>query len=272
MTTYQENPYYFVDSPLNQPNDDEAWWIAPDYAQPAADPMAAVQQRMMMILAAAVLFIVAFGFWAVRSTNIGPATASSEVAAQLEAGAPEAAAPEESVAEQVVVPAAPTGGIAPLFTPEIQHWAPQIVAWAGAVGIDPNMAATVMQIESCGDPNAVSSAGAQGLFQVMPFHFDPGEAMQDPDINARRGMAYLALGMQQTGGDTSRTFAGYNGGHGTAARSWDTWPAETQRYYVWATGIYGDAVNGSATSETLNQWLAAGGASLCHQAAERLGL
>ena len=162
MTTYQENPYYFVDSPLNQPDDDEAWWVAPDHAQAAADPMAAVQQRMMLILAAAFLFIVAFGFWAVRSTNIGPAAASGEMAAE-----PEAAAPEESVAEQVVAPPAPTGGIAPLFTPEIQHWAPQIVAWAGAVGIDPNMAATVMQIESCGDPNAVSSTGAQGLFQVM---------------------------------------------------------------------------------------------------------
>ena len=164
------------------------------------------------------------------------------------------------------------GGIAPLFTPEVQHWAPQIVAWANAAGIDPNMAATVMQIESCGNPNAVSGAGAQGLFQVMPFHFDAGEAMQDPDTNARRGMAYLALGMQQTGGDTSRTFAGYNGGHGTAARSWDTWPAETQRYYVWATGIYEDAVAGSGSSETLDQWLAAGGAGLCQQAAAQLGL
>ena len=162
MTTYQENPYYFVDSPLNQPDDDEAWWIAPNHAQPAADPMAAVQQRMMMILAAAFLFMVAFGFWAIRSTNIGPAAASGEMAAQ-----PEAAAAEESVVEQVVAPPAPTGGIAPLFTPEIQHWAPQIVAWAAAVGIDPNMSATVMQIESCGEPNAVSSAGPHGLVQVM---------------------------------------------------------------------------------------------------------
>ena len=266
MTAYQDNPYYFVDSPLNQSDDDAAWWAAYGRMDAPNDPLAAVQRRMVLILTAAIFFIAAFGFWATRTSNIGATTTSDEVAIQTQT-----TMNDNTTEEQVVAPPA-TGGIAPLFTAEVQHWAPQIVAWANAAGVDPNMAATVMQIESCGDPNAVSSAGAQGLFQVMPFHFDPGEAMQDPDTNARRGMAYLALGMQQTGGDSSRTFAGYNGGHGTAARSWDTWPAETQRYYVWATGIYGDAVNGGGTSETLDQWLAAGGASLCRQAAARLGL
>ncbi len=270
MTTYQDNSYYLIDSPLNQSNDDEVWQFPPGYGQPMGNPMATVQRRMMLILVAATLFITAFGFSVIRVSNIG--TTTNDSTTTDEAAAQSQAAATASAEEQPIAPVAATGGIAPLFTPEIQHWAPQIVAWANAAGIDPNMAATVMQIESCGDPNAVSGAGAQGLFQVMPFHFDPGEAMQDPDTNARRGMAYLALGMQQTGGDTSRTFAGYNGGHGTAARSWDTWPAETQRYYVWATGIYGDAVNGSATSETLSQWLAAGGAGLCQQAAARLGL
>ncbi len=106
----------------------------------------------------------------------------------------------------------------------------------------------------------------------MPFHFSAGENMQDPNTNARRGMAYLAQGMELTGGDTGLTFAGYNGGHGTAAKGWAAWPNETQRYYTWSTGIYQDAVAGSASSETLNQWLAAGGAGLCQQAAARLGI
>lgn len=273
MTTiYPDNPVYYVDSPLNQPEDDAPWWMGVDEVHDYGNPMEAVQRRMMLILAAAVLFILLFGYWAVRTGNV-----SGETVTHIETDPAQSAVEEESAVpaaiEEVAQPAAASGsGIAPLFTREIQHWAPQIIAWANEAGVDPNMAATVMQIESCGDPNAVSSAGAQGLFQVMPFHFSPGEVMQDPDTNARRGMAYLALGMQQTGGDTSRTFAGYNGGHGTAARSWDTWPAETQRYYVWATGIYKDAVAGSATSETLDQWLAAGGASLCRQASSRLGL
>lgn len=267
MTAYQETPYYFVDSPLNQPEDDAYWWA--ESATPyMPDPMVAVQRRMMLILVAAVVFILAFGVWAVRSSNVSGGTAQATEATVPQDGATEGAAETEQAAGALVA----GGGIAPLFTREVQHWAPQIVAWANEFGIDPNMAATVMQIESCGDPNAVSSAGAQGLFQVMPFHFEAGESMQDPDTNARRGMAYLALGMQQTSGDVNRTFAGYNGGHGTAARSWDTWPAETQRYYVWSTGIYEDAAAGGSTSETLNEWLAAGGASLCGQAAARLGI
>lgn len=269
MTTYPDNPVYFVDSPLNQPNDDAPWWMSPETTRPDIDPLAAVQRRMAIILTAAVLFMLAFGMIATKASNPSGDAPTVEQDAENQSAVTEVQVVQE---EAPLSPAPATGGIAPLFTPEVQHWAPQIVAWAAAYGIDPNMAATVMQIESCGDPNAESSAGAQGLFQVMPFHFSPGEVMQDPDTNARRGMAYLALGLEQTGGDTSRTFAGYNGGHGTAARAWDTWPAETQRYYVWSTGIYKDAVAGSATSETLNQWLAAGGAGLCQQAAERLGL
>jgi soluble lytic murein transglycosylase-like protein len=267
MTTLENNTYYsYLDSPLSRP-EDEFYWIegAPVYAP---DPVSQVHQRMIIVLLLAVTFVFGFGTWAIRSTGN-----QDERVLSSTAGNPVDTATEDTAAQAAVIAPQPaTGGIAPLFTREVQHWAPQIVAWANEFGIDPNMAATVMQIESCGDPNAVSSAGAQGLFQVMPFHFEPGENMQDPDTNARRGMAYLALGMQQTSGDTSRTFAGYNGGHGTAARAWETWPNETQRYYVWSTGIYKDAVAGSDMSETLNNWLAAGGAGLCRQAAARIGL
>jgi len=264
MTAYQDASFYPVDTPLTEPDDDSYYeWPR---ATSAHDPMAAVQQRMMLILAAAVAFVVLFAVWAIRLGGLGSAgaeTTITEPAAeqQAEQPVPEAAAPVTAA-----------GGIAPLFTREVQHWGPQIVAWAAEFGIDPNMAATVMQIESCGDPNAVSSAGAQGLFQVMPFHFTAGEAMQDPNTNARRGMAYLAQGMEYHSGDTGLTFAGYNGGHGTAAKGWAVWHNETQRYYTWSTGIYEDALAGAASSDTLDQWLAAGGAGLCQQAAARLGI
>ncbi len=261
MTTYQETPIYYVDSPLTQPDDDD-FYLPRARTRTADDPMAAVQQRMMLVLGASLAFVLLFAAWAIRMNGAGAVVTADT-------------APAEGAGEQTAedaAPVAPGGGIAPLFTREVQYWAPQIVAWAAEYGLDPNMAATVMQIESCGDPNAVSSAGAQGLFQVMPFHFAAGENMQDPDTNARRGMAYLAEGMRLTSGDSGLTFAGYNGGHGTAAKGWAAWPDQTQRYYTWSTGIYADAVAGSGSSETLNQWLAAGGAGLCQQAAARLGL
>lgn len=165
-----------------------------------------------------------------------------------------------------------TQAISPLFTPEVRYWESLIVKWAKAYQVDPNMVATIMQIESCGDPQAISRAGAQGLFQVMPFHFTAGENMLDPDTNARRGVAYFAERLVQTNGNVGLAFAGYNGGHVAAASSWEAWSAETQRYYTWSTGIYAEVQRGDSESATLAEWLAAGGASLCQQAAERLGI
>lgn len=164
------------------------------------------------------------------------------------------------------------GGLAPLFTPEIQFWSSDIVRWASEHGLDPNIAATVMQIESCGNPDARSSAGASGLFQVMPFHFMPFENVYDPETNALRGLDYLARSLQNSGGDARLAFAGYNGGIGVIGRAEYTWAAETVRYAYWSSGIYADAQLNASQSDRLNEWLAAGGASLCRNARIRLGL
>jgi hypothetical protein len=69
------------------------------------------------------------------------------------------------------LPPVPSTSLSPIFTPEIHYWADSIIRWAAASNLDPNLAAVVMQIESCGDPRATSRAGAMGLFQVMPYHF-----------------------------------------------------------------------------------------------------
>jgi len=162
--------------------------------------------------------------------------------------------------------------LAPLFTAEVQHWASDIQNWADAWGLDPNLVATVMQIESCGDPQARSGVGAMGLFQVMPFHFKDQEDPYAPETNATRGMGYLAASLKDKNWDTRLGLAGYNGGIGGARQPESNWPAETIRYVKWGMGIYEDAKAGQSSSETLNAWLNAGGASLCRQAAQRLGL
>ncbi len=162
--------------------------------------------------------------------------------------------------------------IGSVFTAEVQYWTPKILAWAAQYGIDPNILATVIQIESCGDPDAGSSAGAQGLFQVMPFHFDAGEDMLDPDTNARRGINYLLGGLDQADGHIGLALAGYNGGWGVIDWGWGRWSRETRLYYVWGTQIYVDALQGKTTdqSQALQSWLNAGGSRLCAQANARL--
>jgi soluble lytic murein transglycosylase-like protein len=178
----------------------------------------------------------------------------------------------DAVAAGDLEAAAAAAGLSPIFTPEVKHWAPQISAWAAKYQLDPNLIATVMQIESCGAPGVVSSSGAQGLFQVMPFHFETGENMQDPDTNAARGMAYLALGLQRAGGNAGLAMAGYNGGHSQIGKDSSLWPNETQRYWYWGTGIYDESKSGVGQSTRLQEWLNAGGASLCRTAASQIGL
>ncbi len=159
-----------------------------------------------------------------------------------------------------------------VFTPEVQHWTPKIIQWAQQYGIDPNILATVIQIESCGDYMAGSGAGAQGLFQVMPFHFADGEDMHDPDTNARRGIEYLKGGLELAGGHVGLAMAGYNGGWGVIDQGWGAWYRETRLYYIWGSQIYLDAINGKTPeqSSALQSWLNAGGVNLCRQAAARL--
>lgn len=164
------------------------------------------------------------------------------------------------------------GSIAPLFTPEVQFWSGSIATWSAEHGVDPNLAATVMQIESCGNPEARSRAGATGLFQVMPFHFADLENMYDPATNALRGLSYLRQSLQTAGGDPRLALAGYNGGISVIGRSESAWAAETVRYAYWGSGIYAEASQNLFASERLNEWLLAGGASLCQKASQRLGL
>ncbi len=163
-------------------------------------------------------------------------------------------------------------GISPIFRMEVQHWAGSISEWAAAAGLNPNLAATIMQIESCGDPRAVSSAGAMGLFQVMPFHFSAVDDPFNPNTNAARGLAYLARSLTAANGDARLAMAGYNGGIGVIPRAEWTWSAQTKRYVQYGAPIYSDAVSGLESSSALNDWYTSYGVSLCRQAHQRLGL
>jgi hypothetical protein len=162
--------------------------------------------------------------------------------------------------------------LSPIFTPEVQYWGDRILSWAAEFSLDPNLAATVMQIESCGYSQAVSTSGAIGLFQVMPFHFALSDSPFDPDTNARRGLAYLSRSLQAAGGDPRLALAGYNGGIGVIARGESTWSDQTDRYVYYGGPIYADASAGLTTSNAVYEWYTRYGASLCRQARSNLGL
>ena len=76
--------------------------------------------------------------------------------------------------------------------PGTDQWRSLIDEAAAAHGIDGDAIQAVMMIESGGNAGARSVAGALGLMQVMPFHFQPGEDGMDPRTNVLKGASILA--------------------------------------------------------------------------------
>ena len=162
--------------------------------------------------------------------------------------------------------------IAPFFTPEVQHWKDNIGQWSLTYRVKPNLIATLMQIESCGNDKAVSGAGAQGLFQVEPSNFAAGENPFDPETNAHVALTLFGQSIAGANGDLGLAFAAYNGGPQIFTMSPKEWPKETQTYQYWASGIADDAERNLSKSPSLQEWLDAGGSSLCTSAHQALGL
>src|SRR5690606_32207957 len=79
----------------------------------------------------------------------------------------------------------------------------------------------VIAVESGGRADAVSSAGATGLMQLMPAtatRFGVATAT-DPAANIRGGVAYLDLLMKEFGSDAVLALAGYNAGENAVKRA-----------------------------------------------------
>lgn len=100
-------------------------------------------------------------------------------------------------------------------------------------GVKPGLIRAVLMAESAGDPSAISSAGAEGLMQLMP-----GTAAGcgidnpfDPQQNVSCGTSYLHGLLTRYHGDVTKAVAAYNAGPGAVDRYGGVPPyAETQAY------------------------------------------
>lgn len=113
---------------------------------------------------------------------------------------------------------------------------------AQAAGLDPRFVHAVIQQESRYQKQALSTAGAQGLMQLMPATAkrfgcdDPHDAA----ANIKAGTKYLAWLLKRFDGDVSLALAGYNAGEG-AVDKYDGVPPynETQNYVRKIVANYG---------------------------------
>lgn len=93
-----------------------------------------------------------------------------------------------------------------------------IHAEASRAGLKPELVLSVIQIESHFDHYALSSAGAQGLMQVMPFWKNeigrPNDNLMDIQTNLRYGCTILSYYLNKEQGNLIRALARYNGSLG----------------------------------------------------------
>jgi soluble lytic murein transglycosylase-like protein len=156
--------------------------------------------------------------------------AATNFAAQLASASTPAAATATDPTGATLASTAATG---PSSLPASVPYGAEITAAAQRNGLDPALLAGLIKQESGFNPNAGSSAGAQGLTQLMP-----GTArglgvtnLHDPVQSIEGGARYLAQQLKTFNGDVARALAAYNAGPGAVQRFGGVPPyAETQNY------------------------------------------
>jgi soluble lytic murein transglycosylase-like protein len=181
--------------------------------------------------------------------------------------------------------------VSPPAPPAVQHqttsrWLPSSVTrFAPLVeqasfrhGVDANLLAIVILVESGGDPIASSPKGAMGLMQLMPAtardiarergipHVDA--RLYDPAYNIDFGAYYLSKQMQRfNNGDpintVERAAGAYNGGPARMdrhLRTGEALPLETTRYQRWVAGMWME--RHFPESPMFGDWYNAGGERL----------
>ena len=106
--------------------------------------------------------------------------------------------------------------------------------------VDPKLVSAVAEVESGGNQNAVSSAGAIGVMQLMPdTAAELGVNPYDMKSNVEGGAKYLREMLDTFDGDVKKAVAAYNAGP-NAVKAYGGVPpyAQTQNYVTNVLDIY----------------------------------
>lgn len=104
--------------------------------------------------------------------------------------------------------------------PQASNYMPLYQSAGQQYGIPPSVLAGIAQVESSGNPQAVSPAGAQGLMQVMPSN-DASLGISNPNDPAQsvQGAAQLLAGyLKRANGNMTLALKMYHGG--TDPKNW----------------------------------------------------
>lgn len=129
-----------------------------------------------------------------------------------------------------------------------------IELYSNKYGVNSNLVKAIIKVESNFDPNAVSSAGAKGLMQLMPENCE-ALGVEDPfniEQNIEGGVKHIKEYIDRYDGDIEMALMAYNGGPtrmmDRGVKSIDDiykMPKETQNYVPKVMSYYRGFVNGN---------------------------
>lgn len=102
--------------------------------------------------------------------------------------------------------------------------------------LQPELVLSVIQVESNFDHFAISSVGARGLMQIMPFWLKeigrPGDNLFDIQTNLRFGCTILGYYLKIEKGNLARALARYNGSVGRSVYPRKVLKAMNKQWYI----------------------------------------
>jgi len=117
---------------------------------------------------------------------------------------------------------------------DMRRYAAIVQAAARAQGVEGDLVHAIIWAESSYNPDAVSSAGAAGLMQLMPetARLYGVRNVFDPEENIRAGVKILKRLLVQFDGDLELALAAYNAGPNAVIRAGNRIPphAQTEAY------------------------------------------
>jgi soluble lytic murein transglycosylase-like protein len=123
-------------------------------------------------------------------------------------------------------------------------------------GLDPHLVLAVIDVESKFRKYAVSSAGARGLMQVMPFWVrelgESGHNLFHERTNLRYGCTILRHYLDRENGNMARALARYNGSLGQSEYSNRVLKALRERWALGAQAFVGEGAAGLAVASSRN--------------------
>lgn len=151
------------------------------------------------------------------------------------------------------------GADGPWGDQRVWRWQWLCEKYGGEYGIDPRVIAAVIALESGGRVDAVSSAGAVGLMQVVPEEEIAGRPksvlLRNPDLNVRTGASILWAGIKVFSGSLAHGLCAYYMGIG-AVRQVNISESQNAQIYLRAFAAAWRALWGNPLPGDVGRYLA----------------